>query len=712
MPNPPLFPTAHWSKEHRSAFVFACLLGLVLMAVAFPELAPQALQGILWAVAGLLIYLFPPPARLPRSWWLLAGGFVLFSAAGFLPRGWFEAAPWRGELEALGLDTGSRGIVQPRAAAESLAGFAATVLVGLFMLGHRVGSHFQLRIALAFALGVAVWCLLAMLRHQPDQEMIFGFFPNRNHTASLLVMGFFAGLGCLAHGIDRQRGRVILLAAIPVTVLLYALAAVSESRAGIVLLVAGFLAWIPLAGPRYLRGHAGKAVLLLLFVLAGMFGVMESRVKDRLAAGFDEIRTAAETGTAATDPAAATGTWADKGRVAIYRDTWRMIRGEPWTGVGPGQFVWVFPQYRDKIRLSGETPCLHPDSDWLMMLAENGWPAAACLAAGVAAVIVSGLASARSSHRRGLRMSCLVAGALLCLHGVFDVPGHRVGLAWSAILLVAISLRPQESGAPADPPVPHRFRGPGWRLSGMILFAAGLWLVLAQWTGRPALPSAVAGHQLREVERLHRADRAAAENARAAGMPPPSRPDADPLARALDHVDRAIAIHPLDPHPHFVRGALALHFVGGEEAADRSFAIQRRLSPLQVSIVLDQARAWSRRDPAKAGELWNEAFERATADQQRFYWTQFSVAKSYLRILPEIARSEALAAIALDLAGRDFELLGLWAREAPPAALDRYLPRILTGPLAPEQRQALMEVWRGRGSKEAIEAFAREHSEE
>jgi hypothetical protein len=345
-----------------------------------------------------------------------------------------------------------------------------------------------------------------------------------------------------------------------------------------------------------------------------------------------------------------------------------------------------------------------------MMLAENGWPAAACLAAGVAAVIFSGLASARSSHRRGLRMGCLVAGALLCLHGLFDVPGHRVGLALAAVLLVAISLRPAEAGASAGGPLSLRFGGPGWRLSGMILFAAGLWGLLAQWTGRPALPSAVAGHEMRETERLHRADRAAAETAGAGGIA--EAPGTDPLARALDHVDRAIAIHPLDPHPHFVRGALALHFVGGEEAADRSFAIQRRLSPLQVSIVLDQARAWSRRDPARAGELWNEAFERATADQQRFYWTQFSVAKSYLRILPEIARSEALAAIALDLAGRDFELLGLWAREAPPAALDRYFPRILTGALAPEQRQALMEVWRGRGSKEAIEAFAREHSEE
>jgi O-antigen ligase len=697
----PRFPPPDWSQERRSALVFAGMLGLVAVAVAFPELPPQALQGILWSGAGLLMFLFPPVTGLPRAWWLLAAGFVLFSAAGFLPRGEAALPAWRADLARLGLDTGRLAIAQPVAAAEALAGFAATALVGLFMLGHRVGSRWQSRVALTFALGVSVWCVLAMLRHRPDEELIFGFFPNRNHTASLLVMGFFAGLGCLVHGIERRRTGAIVLAVIPTLLLPYALVAVSESRAGVVLWVVGFLAWIPLAGARALRGHAGKAVFLLLLVPAGLLLVMESRVRDRLTAGFDEIRNAAAESAVSS---AAPVTWADKGRIAIYRDTWRMIRGEPWTGVGPGQFERIFPQYRDRIRLSGETPCLHPDSDWLMMLAETGWPAVACLAAGLAAVLLRGFIDAGGRHRRGLRMACLVAASLLCLHGIFDVPGHRVGLAWSAALLAAISLRPR-------PPDPVRPGGAGWRAGGLILFAGGLWLMLAQWTGRPALPSAVAAGEMRAMKAIHELDRAAVGLAVMTGTAHPPSPPPDPLKIAMAHVDRAISIHPLDPHPHFVRGVLALHFDGGAEMAEASFALQRRLSPQSVSVVVEQARAWTRRDPARVHGLWTEALERAAEDEARFVWSQFGVAKTYQRILGDAAGNEALAAIALDLAGRDFELIGMWARGVPAAALDRQLPRLLAGEFSLEQRRTLFSGWRARGSKEAVEAFARERPE-
>ena len=60
-----------------SALVFGGLLLLVLLAVAFPQMAPQGLQGILWAGSGLLMILWPPVVRLPRLWPWLAAGFVM-----------------------------------------------------------------------------------------------------------------------------------------------------------------------------------------------------------------------------------------------------------------------------------------------------------------------------------------------------------------------------------------------------------------------------------------------------------------------------------------------------------------------------------------------------------------------------------------------------------------------------------------------------------
>lgn len=704
----PRFPPPHWSSEQRSALVFAVLLGLALLAVTFPEMPPQALQGILWSGAGLLMLLFPPATRLPWIWWLLAAGFVLFSMAGFLPRGGNAPPAWRADLERLGLETGNLGIVQPLVAAEVMAGFAVTALVVLFMLGHRVGSRAQQGLAVAFILGVAAWVVVAMLGHRPEQ--VFGFFPNRNHTATLVAMGSFAALACLAHGIQRKQAGVILLAVIPLLLFLHVLLGVSESRAGVVLLVAGLLAWIPLAGTRYLRGHVGKAVLLLVFGLAGTFLVMDSRVKERVAASLGGLQSPAEESPGPSAGPAAEGIPAD-GRIPIYRDTWQMIRAEPWTGVGPGQFVWIFPQYRDRIRLSSETPCLHPESDWLMILAENGWPAAACLVIGVISVLVPAFARARHGRSRGLRTGCAVAAALLCVHGIFDVPGHRVGLAWSAALLLAISLRPGEGGEAGSGSRRHGAGRIGWRLAGSVLLAGGLVLLHAQWTRGAVLPSALAAREMREMQRVYEADRAAAELARQEGRRYQPAPGDDPLDEALEHAERAAAIRPLDPHPHYIRGVLALHFEGKETEAGQSFAIQRRLFPQQVTVVMNQAQAWGVRDLARVRELWTEALERAAADEARFSWSQVRVGNTYERILREAAEDERLSALALDLAAGDFHRLEMWVRATPAAALDLHFPRISGAGLTADQRQALLRIWKNRGSKEAIGAFEREHPE-
>jgi hypothetical protein len=398
--------------------------------------------------------------------------------------------------------------------------------------------------------------------------------------------------------------------------------------------------------------------LLLGLGVAGLFAIGDSKVKDRLGAGWQQLGDALGNDALGDEAAAAAPggrpRW-QEGRIAIYRDTGRMIRAESWTGVGPGQFVWIFPQYRESLKVSSETPCLHPDSDWLMMVAENGWPAVACLAAGTLVVLASAFAAARRGHGHGraLRMGCLVAGSLLVLHGLFDVPGHRVGLAWTAALLVAISLRPR--GETSGPPP----AGPAWRLAGLALLAGGSGLLHAEWIGRPVLPSAVVAGEMRAMKALHEADQAAARTALDAGQVYRPPPQADPLQAALGHVGRALALQPLDPHPHFVRGALALHFDGMEPMAAESFAIQRRLFPQQVEIMLAQAAAWSARDPEQARALWSEALRRARADEERFYWSQFNVAKTHARILQAAAGDERLSGIARDLPRDDPAPLGM-----------------------------------------------------
>ena len=712
MPAPdPEIPVSSTTDERRSAKVFTGVLVLVLLAVAFPQMSPQGLQGILWTGAGLLMLLWPPVIRLPRLWGWLVAGFGLFSLVGFLPREWFHLSPWRGDLEKLGLDTGARHFVQARLAVEVVAGFAVTALVALFLLGHRVDSRCHHRLALGFALGVGAWTAAALVLHEPGE--LFGFFPNRNHSASLLVMGTFAGLGSLAHAIRRKTFWKILLAALPVCVCLCALHAVSESRAGVVLVFAGFVLWTILIGFRHLQGNVGKALILIVIAASGTFLIVDSTAKKRLTTSVEQLTSPAlVSGMKPVNPFAEGAVPRPEppadGRVAIYQDTLEMIRHESWTGVGPGQFAQVFPQYRDKTNASNDAKCLHPESDWLMMLAEIGWPATLCLAAGVIAVFYSAIRQARRGSARFLRTGCIVAALLLCLHGIFDVPGHRVGLAWAAALLLASSLRSHDvrgnSGASLR-------SGYYWRGLGLILAGAGIFLIYAQWSQSSVLPSEQVRQAMHEAKTLYNQDQAAYDRAKVEGRDYQPALAEDPLEIALLRVEAALEVTPLDPYFQHVRGSLALHYDDKHAIANRAFSIQRRLEPTRVNLPMEQARAWHMQDPGQVISLWKEALQRAAREKARFPASTFGTAYTYQSVLDTASKDDFLATAALELAGGDSALIVQWARSAKVNLLDREMPRLLAAAGGTTLRQPLFQIWEKRGSKDAAVNFAKDHPE-
>lgn len=698
-----------YNSSPRSTWVFTTLLVLVLLAVVFPQMSPQGLQGILWAGAGLLMLLCPPVVRLPRAWVLLAAGFVLFSLIGFLPRAWFPAASWRGDLETLGLDTGPHAYLQAGLAMEMMGGFVATTIVGLFLLGHRVSTSHHQRIALGFALGVGGWAAVALIQHQPGT--LFGFFPNRNHTATLLVMGVFTGLGCLAHAIRRKLPLGIVLSALPVGVCLYALHVVSESRAGVVLVVVGFILWILLTGFRHLRGNVGKALVLILIAACGIFLLVDSTAKKRLTATVDQLAAAGPVSATTPENPFSTASpqravLAADGRISIFQDTLRMIGNESWTGVGPAQFVQVFPQYRQKTNASNDSKCLHPESDWLMMLAEVGWPAVVCLVAGVGAVFFFAVRDARRGSARFLRTGSIVAAMLLCMHGIFDVPGHRVGLAWAAVLLLATSLRPEPEGSGKLAQPPSRFSGNCWRVLGLVLVSAGAFLIYAQSVQRSVLPSEQVRQCMTEAKKLYEQDQVAYDRAKAESRDYQPLPDEDPLEIALLAMERAIRVTPLDPYLHYLRGSLALHYDDKHAVAEHSFAIQRRLEPTRVNLAMEQARAWNVQDPRQVSALWKEALRRASREESRNPGSSDGLVNTYQRLVATASKDESLAAAALELAGENSSLLVAWARSASGNLLDNEMPRLLTATDDAPLRKSLFQTWEKRGSKVAAAAFA------
>ncbi len=698
--------------ERRSKVVFSAMLLLAMLAVAFPEMPSQALLGILWTGAGLLMVLFPPEVKIPRIWCLLAAGFGLFSVMGFLPRGWFAIPAWRTELEHLGVDTGPYVWVQARFAAEGLMGFLASAAVVVFLLGHRVRTQAQQHLALAFTLGVGLWAAAALKWHEPGA--VFGFFPNRNHTATLLAMGTFAGLGCFTQAIRHRTTWMAGLCALPVGACLYSLNVVSESRAGIVLVIVGFVVWVSASGIRHLRGNVGKALLLILLAAGGIFLIVDTKVKARLSNSIEQMAPATTASAATPENPFASDSTAQlvlpkDGRITIFRDTVEMIRQGPWTGVGAAQFAQVFPQYRKTATAPNGSRCLHPESDWLMMMAEIGWPATLCLAGGVIAVFFSAFRCARNGRGRVLRVGCITAALLLCLHGIFDVPGHRIGLAWSGALLLTISLRRSEkNGATLRP---ARWSTYGWRGLGLALSFAGILLLHAQWVEKPLLPSAQVSQLMSEAKALYDQDQAAYDKAAAEGREYDPNPADDPLEKALLRLAEVNHLAPLEPHPYYVRGTLALHYDDKQDIAHQAFSIQRRLDPVQVDLVMEQAQAWMKQDPEQTLELWKEALRRASTEESRLPGSYFGVRSTYQKLVRSTANSEPLALAALQLAGNAPPLLVLWAESAPASLLDREMPRLLTDPGTIDARMEWFQIWEKRGSKDAATKFSGSHPE-
>lgn len=764
-------------EERRSTLVFGGFLGLILLACFFPQMPAQGLYGLLWVGLGTLMLLRPPEVRVPWLWPLCAFGFVLAAMAGFLPREWFAPQPWRSGLEALGLDTGTRAYIQPGVAVETLLGFAMTALAGVFLLGHRVGTRVQHHFMLGFASAVGLWTLAALLFHQADQN--FGFFPNRNHTATLLSMGAFAGLGALAQAVRFKEGWKITLAVPLVLLCLITLFAVSTSRAGIVLVTIGILVWLPLTGLRQLRGNAGRAIMLLLLAFSGLFLILDSEVKDRLtdtAERFQKPGAALPTllttdgqspgtpvtpvaptppvsptpptaptpqETPSTTPGGASApapettppalspppvpvapvkpnvafdsthtpevTFPVDGRMLIYEDTWNLIQNENWTGVGPGSFERVYPHYRDKLGDLNDSDCLHPESDWLLMIAEAGWPATLCLLAGVLAVAATAIWRAWPSGARPLRMGGIVGALLICLHGMFDVPGHRVGLAWAAFLLMAISLRPVRKRKSYSDPLASGLVRTVWRAVGVLPLLAGLVLLQAQWRDAPLLPSAKVRKLLDEAQALYDADAEAYQKATAEGRDYQPTPEEDLLEKALVKVGQAIEVAPFDYRLHGIRGALALHFDDKTELIDRSYAIERALVPTRVKIPMVQARGWLVQNPLKAVPLWREAMERAAADEKRFPQTRFGPLATYQEILAMARNHEALCNAALELAGQDVKLLLPWTSVAPAKMLNEQMIKVLPEVASLEARIALFRSWQKYGDPKKAQEFAEQY---
>lgn len=385
---------------------------------------------------GLALFILRPvvqPRGVPS---LLLAAFCLLCLLAFLPQQYFPEPAWRG-----GLDSLDTVLLAKSVSPQPWLGWfwwwfvVASCLLAWGLLTAPLESKALAAVLHAAALFAAVYALLAVFDaqsvwHYPFHGgAVFGFLPNRNHSATLLVVGSILSLGLMQWRLARGEKGMAVLAALCGAPSVAALLFFSVSRAGVLLLAVAVVVWV--AGAP--RSPAARAKLLATVCMLGiclglLFLAGGSTVRERLGSLFAETADLASAGDVGGDV---------DFRQPIYRDTVRMIGDFPWTGAGLGQFFDVFPQYRKDS--SRATNVLHPESDWLMVAAESGLPAALVLA-GVAIWYLVACWKSRNAAGGMLRWTAASAVMAALLHGVIDVPWHRLPLGWFLMVLAASSV--------------------------------------------------------------------------------------------------------------------------------------------------------------------------------------------------------------------------------------------------------------------------------
>lgn len=600
--------------KDRATWVFGPLW-LLLFSTSFLVAGPWAgFHGVLWVGLALLMLFAPPAHSLPRCWWVFAAVFAVGGTLAFLPLQWTGGIEWREGLKELGVQTGSLVAIQSTQAAEILTFFVIVLIVGIWMSTQRASPLQLRRCALAFVVGIAGYAIVAKLSQSTLQAHVgyggghFGFFPNRNHTATYLAMGSICGMGCILQMMRDKRHGLMILALISTAVCLWAVVGWSISRAGVVLVAIGSISWLVLLGRKYLGRNGLWAVGLITLTVLGMFTLVGSVVKERLsntvekssaAAGFSELSTTngqtAENAVLQIDL-----------RVPIAYDTVDLIRDFKWTGVGAGQFYFVFPQYRHLSAVVNGADSYHPESDFLWMAAETGVPATLGLVGLICTAFWHSRKGILKGRDRALRSACLIAAMIVPLHGIFDVPGHRITLAWFAAFLFALSLHSAEKDA-----VKSQCSAWAFRVFAIFMLAAGLFLIRAQWLGGPQPAFTAARAAVTQAERLYQEDQRRQETASRLNLPYEPAAQDDLLEKALIHLDRAKEQAPLDRALARYTAKLAFHFDDKNELGMNSLALDSTLDPTWIEGPLRQAEAAIIHDPQAVRGFLKGAIQRA-----------------------------------------------------------------------------------------------------
>jgi O-antigen ligase len=576
---------------------------LPLLCVALGGGTERWSQGTVLVLLGVLLVAAPP--RLSLGWKLncvLAGLFAL-ALAGFLPARWFGLPAWRTSMvEDFGFVLPATLSPQPWLTAERGVLFLAGICWFYLLATINWTAGERIRAGQLFGAGVVVLAGAFLLLHRLEivvpiwpTERHFGPFPNRNQTADFLAIGALPVLACVQ--LAWRAGRRGAALGWIVGWLVIALAAfTSFSRAGVILLFGGtgcyvlaqaWRAWNRQNGAardaaagkldRWRNGALGVSLVAILLSAFLLFG---GETLNRFTP-----KTATSTVQAVTT----------EFRLRIQSDALQMIKASPWCGLGLGNFAAVFPLFR--VRSALPARAIHPESDWLWMVAELGWPALALVVAGLV-LLQQGIRPWCREPDRPLRTAAALALPMFALHSFVDVSAHRLGTCFCAVFVLGLALRGEGPEMPVFR-LPARWPAPLFRVLGVLLaVAGGVWIQEARHV--LLLPGEVGVNTLQAQAEFAAANR-----------------DYAGVEQALD---KAVAWAPLDWISYFTRGGARVYLAHYDDAA-ADYQRARLLEPFFGDVPADEARTWlangqaaqavhglveaCRREPGRAAEFMN-----------------------------------------------------------------------------------------------------------
>ena len=573
---------------------------------------------------------------------------VLLSLGAFLPAEFIGRPGWREELEALGVETGKLNVIQWRMALEYHAVYLCLAFVALWILGLRFSARATSQLAMAFVVSVALYAIIAKISENQlalnRGGETYGFFPNRNHNSNFLGLGFVCGLGAFFQAVRSKQFVRMTILLICSGVILWAVFSWNMSRSGIILCLLGPCLWFIGLGWRYFGKNELKAFALVALLGVGVFLLNQFEVKERLSGTVEKIEeTFADKNAADEEEQVASLDEVDF-RVPIARDTFQLIGSFPLTGVGSGQFRWVFPQYRDLTTPAHQSVALHPESSWYWLAAEWGLPAALCLLALVVLIYVGGYRNIRKrgNRDRALRFGCLVASAMVPLHSLFDVPAHRPSLLLASLVLFVISQNHQAAPERA----PKKWSRAFGVVIGLCLITTGvLFLGASSFGWRKPLIVQSAEDLAQGAERYQKMKEEANPLNPLQGLT---------IRREVAELASEISENvPLDGRVYRLRALASLPLIDRNEETAADFAIDRALTPFSITIPKIHAAASLAYLDEEVAKGWKAALENADQIDEMKGETsrqRNSVINSIRSVVRKNPRFEAMA---LELIGID-----------------------------------------------------------